>query len=184
MRTIYPLSPIRPAPKGWRANEAQLAVTRASLHDAVDVLCDSYHAMQQQADNMGRGFGSAGTGTRGSDHGSIVERLALDPKPDPGQEALEWLAAFTEARAALIVLVKGAHRLIPDQPMLRRQVTGADCEACRRWVPGSATDRLRSGFCDACRKAWERFSDVCDRRGEIADRAAFVARRQGHKASN
>lgn len=31
-----------------------------------------------------------------------------------------------------------------------------ECEACGRTVAGTPTDRLRSGYCDACRKAWAR----------------------------
>jgi hypothetical protein len=37
----------------------------------------------------------------------------------------------------------------------RRSGSGS-CLACARHVAGSATDRLRAGMCDACRKAWER----------------------------
>lgn len=31
-----------------------------------------------------------------------------------------------------------------------------ECSACRCWVSGAANDRLRAGYCDACRKAWDR----------------------------
>jgi hypothetical protein len=39
----------------------------------------------------------------------------------------------------------------------RKPSSGAGiCGACRRDVPGTSDDRLRSGYCDSCRKAWER----------------------------
>lgn len=40
-----------------------------------------------------------------------------------------------------------------------RHVTGGDCLACERYVSGSKDDRLVTGYCEACRKAWERWRE-------------------------
>lgn len=49
---------------------------------------------------------------------------------------------------------------------IRHTGTGP-CLACGRDVPGTAVDRLRGGWCDACRKAW-------DRAGRPPDRPAWA----------
>lgn len=51
-----------------------------------------------------------------------------------------------------------------------RQPGSGPCMACTRDVPGTEGDRLRSGFCNACRMKWTR-----DGR---PDRAVFIRRRQ------
>jgi hypothetical protein len=43
-----------------------------------------------------------------------------------------------------------------------RQPGSGICRACLKQVPGIGSDRLRSGYCDACRKAWAR-ADYPDR---------------------
>jgi hypothetical protein len=39
------------------------------------------------------------------------------------------------------------------------------CQRCDRWVSGSASDRVKSGWCERCYKAWQRAGNP--------DRAAF-----------
>lgn len=46
-----------------------------------------------------------------------------------------------------------------------------ECQACERTVANTPNDRLRAGYCDACRKAWERAGRP--------DRAAFERTRRG-----
>ncbi len=48
--------------------------------------------------------------------------------------------------------------------------TGRECQACRRPVANTPADPIRSGFCDACRKAW-------DRAGK-PDRVLFIKERR------
>jgi hypothetical protein len=47
-----------------------------------------------------------------------------------------------------------------EAPLTRKDAPArtniSECEACGRTVAGTPTDRLRSGYCDACRKAWDR----------------------------
>lgn len=49
------------------------------------------------------------------------------------------------------------------------------CQACDRWVSGSAVDRLRAGLCGACYAAWRRWARTAP---DPADRLAFVAWRR------
>lgn len=55
---------------------------------------------------------------------------------------------------------------------------GAWCLACERWVPGTADDRIRAGFCNACRMAWNRLVQT----DPHADRGSFIRQRPKHQA--
>jgi hypothetical protein len=52
-----------------------------------------------------------------------------------------------------------------------------ECQACQRSVSGAESDRLRAGYCDACRKAWERAGRP-DRVGWERERRQDIAERQ------
>jgi hypothetical protein len=60
--------------------------------------------------------------------------------------------------------------------MAHTNTNGAWCLACTRWVPGTAEDRIRSGFCNACRVAWNRLAST----DPHADRASFIRNRPKH----
>lgn len=60
-------------------------------------------------------------------------------------------AAFTMIESALSQIEAPLTR---TDPPARTNIS--ECEACGRTVAGTPTDRLRSGYCDACRKAWDR----------------------------
>lgn len=70
--------------------------------------------------------------------------------------------------------------LKPDEALPGHHKTAASCRACDRTVTGSAEDRLRAGYCDACRKAWARelarWTD--ERRPGAPDRLAFERQRR------
>lgn len=74
--------------------------------------------------------------------------------------------ALRETHAALSQLTARLHTGRPEQ-----RTNIADCEACGRTVANTPNDRLRSGYCMACRKAW-------DRAGR-PDRVAFERARRG-----
>lgn len=61
------------------------------------------------------------------------------------------LAALGEAHAELSRL---AARLHGGKALERSNIV--DCEACGRSVANTPNDRLRKGYCNACRMAWER----------------------------
>ena len=76
------------------------------------------------------------------------------------------ISALREAHAELTQIAARLHAGHEGQ-----RTNMADCAACERPVANTPTDRLRAGYCDACRKAW-------DRAGR-PDRAAFERSRRG-----
>ena len=70
--------------------------------------------------------------------------------------ALHEYAALVRHGQELVALVLDLCHT--DTSSFGRQATGADCLGCARFVPGTPNDRLRSGLCDKCRKAYERAS--------------------------
>ena len=92
-----------------------------------------------------------------------------EPTPDT------WLAAGEDRVATLLELldretaalvnsarrVAGIRRLIEgrgDARVGRQSSLQADCLACECPVTGVGDDRLRSGYCPACHRAWLRFA--------------------------
>ena len=64
--------------------------------------------------------------------------------------------------------------------LTRTNTTGGWCQACNRWVPGTADDRIRSGFCSACNMAFARLIA----KDPNADRASFIRHRPKHDDQN
>lgn len=100
--------------------------------------------------------------------GELVVAGVVGADPIPGMVAecfaeLERGAALIRSAVARMVRVR-------RNPLAGRQSSVGHCRACERLVPGTPTDRLRSGYCDACRKAWERAG--------LSDRAAFERSRR------
>lgn len=95
-----------------RATPQQIANVRAALHADVDAACDAWHTIQHQAATMGRGYPSAGGGSS-SNISDPTAAQALSEARNPGQDALEWLAAFTEAQAAIHNTADRARYLLP-----------------------------------------------------------------------
>lgn len=63
--------------------------------------------------------------------------------------------ALDRAAAALDTLMSQLDA-IDRLATIQRTDPSGHCQACGRWVEGTANDRLRAGYCDADRKAWER----------------------------
>jgi hypothetical protein len=108
--------------------------------------------------------------------GELVVAGLVDVDPTPGLVAecfaeLERGAALIRSAAARMVRIR-------QNPLAGRQSSIGHCMACERSVLGTPDDRLRSGFCDACRKAWERAG--------LGDRAAFIRDRRAelHKRAS
>lgn len=138
-----------------------------------------------------RGFptGTLGDGgSRGNSEHTSTERAAAHR--DEWADADEKLArlyvelfALTGAGAQFITSL--ASRAASDEQhegegLARTGTNGGWCMACARWVPGTADDRIRSGFCNACRMAWNR--KVSD--DPHADRAEFIRHRPKHHAED
>lgn len=123
-----------------------------------------------------RGFSSA-SGASGGSHGNSE----LTPTEAAAARPNHW----TGTRAALYDGYRDAYRSacnlrdtigrilshgdIEATARHNRQPGSGPCMACTRDVPGTSTDRLRSGFCNACRMRWTREGRP--------DRAAFIRRR-------
>ena len=114
-------------------------------------------------------------GSRGVGDGLTSTERAAD-NPGPWADADVQLAAATvtldRALAAWAVAAGNilAHGDIEATERHNRQPGSGPCMACTRDVPGRENDRLRAGFCGACRKRWERAGRP--------DRAAFIRRTQ------
>lgn len=81
--------------------------------------------------------------------------------------------ALRETHAALTQLTARLH-----QGHAQQRTNMADCEACGRSVANTPNDRLRSGYCDACRMAWKRLVDGWTGPG-APDRVQFARTRRG-----
>lgn len=89
---------------------------------------------------------------------SVTDRLGTDE-----QCALHEYAALVRHASDLVALVVEVCATDRTQIGRRSQIT--DCRACTRPVAATSKDPMRYGYCDACRKAWERAGKP--------DRAAF-----------
>ena len=127
------------------------------------------------------GYGAGGSGTiQSTDVADPTLRTAArrngwrldgkdDDEPDgppwvPNDRVNEWLDELflqvTQAAARL----RRIHQLDylvehRGDGRVGRQVTGGECLCCERYVSGSASDRLRSGLCETCRKAYDRWKE-------------------------
>jgi hypothetical protein len=121
-------------------------------------------------------------GGRGGSEDTAVERTVLaregrlerDQVREDVEQACGYLVDAVAALGACDARLDHLDRI--SSPLSRSETSGAaHCEACQRWVSGSATDRIRSGYCDSCRKAW-------DRAGR-PDRSVFARQRRAEGAA-
>lgn len=98
--------------------------------------------------------------------------------PDPAGRALdEILGALAEA-AGVLCGENGAERKIAyveavpiDREARAKELPGAgDCNACGKFCSGARSDRIVSGYCDPCLRAWIRAGR--------SDRAEFERKRR------
>lgn len=87
--------------------------------------------------------------------------VAVEPEPDLVAKALGELfdhvdKAHDHLRAAERLGMWLDHRADGRRG---RQPSGGNCMACKRWVTGGKDDKIRMGYCDACRKAWDRYAE-------------------------
>lgn len=77
--------------------------------------------------------------------------------------------AVKHLQRALSAVALGEHLANPD----RRGNPPTHCQACARLVYCTSADPIRSGYCDACRKAWGRYQEAERSAGREADRVRF-----------
>lgn len=105
--------------------------------------------------------------------GRVISLDAWAAERDPVGRALEELfASMAEAHGALVGVDKRRQviKASMDDERGRRSSLQGECLCCGEPVSGAVNDRLRSGFDDKCRKAWERAGHP--------DRAAFIRDRR------
>lgn len=136
----------------------QREAIRTELHAAINHICDTWPAVITQADEMGRGYPAATMNDGGgSSESTLVESQALDPRFDPAHIALLALAEWQQTIRQIRRVDRAFRGVTTTRPNLGRVSSLAgQCLCCQRDVLGTAEDRLRNGYCDACRKAWER----------------------------
>ena len=102
-----------------------------------------------------------GVPTSGGDVSRPVENKALAelPRDDVGDWLAEGFAGLAELHG-MAVGVKGRFQnvqRIEDTMKGRPQRSGqGECRACETFCSGDGEDRLRSGYCNPCRVAWDR----------------------------
>lgn len=131
-----------------------------------------------------------GTG-RGSDvarptEEATIHRLDDAPSADPiGAQIRCVLAALSEAAGVLAPVDRWLRHLdaYGDQAVVRETGRQGDCKCCDRVVTGTPSDRLRGGYCDACRKAYERWCEANPVVGDPGEhRLVFEAERRARLA--
>jgi hypothetical protein len=135
--------------------------------------------LADQADREARaiesGIGFVGTSTdaavAGGSPSSVVERTAASREL---AAVRRWEQAKERLARALHDIDHALTALLPADEAEWQPAGSGHCGACKRWVAGSASDRLRSGMCDACR-TWVR-RHMADHQVERGD--AIAARRR------
>lgn len=119
-----------------------------------------FQKLADQADREAKavegGIGFVGTSTdaavAGGTRSSVVERTAASRDL---AAVRAWDHAKERLARALHDLDHAITALVPANEAEWQPAGSGHCQACKRWVAGSASDRLRSGMCDACR-TWVR----------------------------
>lgn len=116
------------------------------------------HHVARSANTLFRARGEGRSGKGG--HGDPTANAALDDRPDA--TAL-WLAHLSDAvrttatsLSNLTLLTHEIGSITISTPYTAGRGGQGNCEVCDHIAPGTDTDRLRSGFCGACYKAWDR----------------------------
>lgn len=112
------------------------------------------------------GFPPGGSNGRGSDIARPTEQAAArrlddDQPADPiGAQIRHVLAALNEAAGVLAPVDRWLSHLdaYGDKAIVREHSKTGDCKACERVVTGTPNDRLRNGYCDRCRMAYQRWT--------------------------
>lgn len=117
--------------------------------------------------------------------GAALSGWRIDPETD---EAVWVGPPFDQHHALTDAAVEALERAVSAIATLATKLDEIDrvatvvrtdpsgyCGACTRWVEGTAVDRLRAGYCQACHRAW-------DRAGR-PDRPAFELQRKRESAA-
>jgi hypothetical protein len=188
----------RPLDKPTRREE-RMRDDRDAIQRALDRFTNP--KIRTLMDRGDRGVRGSIDGERvGSSKGDVprpTERVALeglpddDETPDVWRERRDAVGRCIRDVAGLLDTARQAMEAAEDRlvwvlglkpvegELVGQHKTAGVCRACQRTVTGSDDDRLRSGYCDACRKAWGRELSAWTDEGRpgAPDRAAFERRR-------
>jgi hypothetical protein len=154
MSTPHAIRPQRTVPNARRVQAGVDASIRELARIRVAWLTAHAHAVDA--------IGGPGSSLGGSGHSSDISdptgRQAL--ADDPAAQYLARVAKrmdslHRELRALADETTGWQVRRVADGE--RKPTSGAGtCAACARWVHGTAEDRIRSAYCEACYRAWMR----------------------------
>jgi len=87
---------------------------------------------------------------------AVIRSMSGATPQDPIFDAVKDLAHILSNIADLSQKADDRIRFITDTTSRIKDVQVIHCEACLREVAGTKSDRLRSGYCQACYQAWYR----------------------------
>jgi len=87
---------------------------------------------------------------------AVIRSMSGTNPQDPIFDAVKDLAHILSNIADLSRKADDRIRFITDTTSRIKDVQVIHCEACLREVAGTKSDRLRSGYCQACYQAWYR----------------------------
>jgi len=87
---------------------------------------------------------------------AVIRNMSGVTPQDPIFDAVKDLAHILSNIADLSQKADDRIRFITDTTSRIKDVQVINCEACLREVAGTKSDRLRSGYCQACYQAWYR----------------------------
>ena len=87
---------------------------------------------------------------------AVMRSMSGITPQDPIFDAVKDLAHILSNIADLSQKADDRIRFITDTTSRIKDVQVIHCEACLREVAGTKSDRLRSGYCQACYQAWYR----------------------------
>lgn len=149
---------------------------RDAIREALDKLTNlTLRTLDQRGERVVRGSvegepGRAGKGTVAEPTARVaLEGLPNDEgSPDVWRERADAVGKAIAEAAGLLDLAAVTMGALADKvqwvlnisddefALIGQHKTAGICRACQRKVTGSVDDRLRSGYCNACRVAWDR----------------------------
>lgn len=160
------------------AEQLETLARRLRSHGAhVERVVGTYAARGFPAGGTTRGRSTAGVPESEQVGLTSTEAAAAHPHEFVGKDT-EWARLLRKMHSLAVdgvLLVDGicAHADPASSERAVRRPGSGTCAACGRDVPGTESDRLRSGWCKACEMAWVR--------AERPDRAAFERNRWADK---
>ena len=106
---------------------------------------------------------------------AVVRTMSGKRVADPIYDSVKELAVMLSNIAELAQRIDERVAFITDTKSSIKELVVVYCEACQREVAGTVSDRIRSGYCQACYQAWRRegmpsrYQFELQRREELAE---------------